>query len=161
MSVPDPVGISSQDARVEFEAEATPEDMAGVINNALILIRDDIQRLAALVQNQGTVYFSSGNHKCPAIGNGVVQVWAVSDTATTGSTGANYHTLRLYRNGAAANGQTYDTRRTEVPSYKGGAYLGETSVAEGDILALNLATTGAPTALTTANFSLRCKLREK
>lgn len=162
MSGPDPVGISSQDARVQWDAEATPDSMGDDVNNALVLIRDDIQRLATLVQGSNTIWFSSGNHKAPAIGKGVVQVWAVSDTATSGSTGAAYHTLTLYRNGAAANTQTYDTRRTEVPAYRGGAYLGESSVGTGDILSLNLAVTGAPApTLTTANFSLLCKLREK
>lgn len=153
------VATSSQDARVEFDDGATPEDMANSINDALILVRDDIQRLADLSAGK-TVYFGSGNHKAVSPGNGVVDVWAVSDTATTGSTGANYHTLTLYRNGAAANTQTYRTDRTEIVSYKGGNYLGQATVAEGDLLTINLATTGAPTALTTANLSLRCQLRE-
>lgn len=162
MSAPDPVGISSQDARVEFAEEDTPQDMATSINEALVLIRDDIQRLTGLVQREVTMRFGSGNHRCPSPGAGVVQVWAVSDTATTGSGAGDYHTLSLYRNGGAANTQTYDTRRVEVPSYRGGAYLGEATVAPGDVLALNLAVTGAPApTLTTANFSLVCILREK
>jgi hypothetical protein len=152
------VATSSQDARVEFSDDATPQDMAASVNDALILVRDDIQRIADLASNK-TVYFGSGNHKAVSLGNGVVEVYAVSDTATTGSTGANYHTLTLYRNGVAANTQTYRTDRTEIVSYKGGNYLGQSTVSEGDLLSINLATTGAPTALTTANLSLRCQLR--
>jgi hypothetical protein len=161
MSAPDPVGISSQGAQVEFRDDETQSEMARIINDTLTLFRDDIQRLAALAQNEATVWGSSGSHKWVATGNGVVQAWAVSDTATS-STGANYHTLTLYRNGAAANAQTYRTDRAEVPAYQGGAYLGEATVAIGDVLSLNLAVTGAPApTLTTANFSLLCKLREK
>jgi len=160
MSAPDPVGVSSQDARVEFEAGAKPEDMARGINAALLLIRDDILRLAQQVLGPATTTHGSGNHRWTASGAGIADVWAVSDTASTGSSGANYHTLSLFRNGAAANTVTYDTRRTEVDSYKGGNYLGQTTVSVGDMLVVNIATTGVPTALTTANFSLVCKLRE-
>ena len=160
MSAPDPVGISAQDARVTFQAEATPADMATAINAALALIRDDLQRLAQQVQAGSTAYHGTGAHRWTATGAGIADVWAISDTTTTGSTGANYHTLSLYRNGAAANTLTYDTRRTEVASYKGGNYLGQSAVAVGDMLTVNLATTGAPTTLTTANLTLLCKLRE-
>jgi hypothetical protein len=154
------VATSSQDARVTFKEGDTPEDMASNANDALLLIRDDIQRLAAILSGGVTKSVTSGNHKLPSPGNGIADVWAVSDTATTGSTGGNYHTLTLYRNGAAANTMTYDTRRTEVVAYQGGNYLGQATVGDGDLLTVNLATTGAPTALTAANLSLRCKLRE-
>lgn len=160
MSGPDPVGISAQDARVQFGPEASPDEMARQTNDALSLIRDDLQRLAQQVQAGATVWLGSGNYRLVATADGIADVWAVSDTATTGSTGANYHTLSLYRNGAAANTVTYRTDRTEVIAYQGGNYLGQATVGIGDVLALNLATTGAPTALTTDNFCLLCQLRE-
>lgn len=154
------VATSSQDARVSFGKDDKPEDMATNTNEALLLIRDDIQRLASVLSGGVTKVVTSGNHKLPSPGNGIADVWAVSDTATTGSTGAAYHTLSLYRNGALANTITYRTDRTEVAAYQGGNYLGQATVGEGDLLSVNIATVGAPTALTTANLSIRCRLRE-
>jgi len=160
-SATDPVGIGSQDARVQFTDTDTPESMGQKINDVLILMQTDLQKLAALQQSSPISYAGSGNFKWVSPIAGQAEVWAVSDTATAGSTGIAYHVLTLYRNGAAAVTQTYDTRQTEVPKYLGGAYLGQTSVAVGDVLSLNLAVTGAPApTLTTANFSLLLKLRE-
>lgn len=155
------VATSSQDSRVEFDPEATPEDMANKINDALILVRDDIQRLASAFGNGAIIVLSSGNYRLPATASGQARVWAISDTATTGSTGANYHTLTLTRNGLAVGTMTYDTRRTEIPSYLDGCYLGETTVGERDVLAVAVAVTGAPApALSTDNFCLFCVITE-
>jgi hypothetical protein len=161
MSGPNPVGISSQDAKVAFTDDTSLPDAAEDINRALGLVRDDLQRLAGQNQPGKPYYAGSGNFRWMSPVSGQVRVWAVSDTATAGSTGAAYHTLTLYRNGAAANTQTYDTRRAEVPKYLGGAYLGEATASVGDVLYLNLAVTGAPApTLTTANFTLLCQVRE-
>lgn len=154
------VATASQDARVTFKEGDAPEDMATSVNEALLLIRDDIQRLAGILAGGVTLSVTSGSYRLVAPANGIADVWAVSDTATTGSTGANYHSLSLYRNGAAANATVYRTDNTEVYAYLGGVYLGQSTVGEGDVLTVNIATTGAPSSLTTTNLSLRCKLRE-
>lgn len=154
------VATSSQDARVTFREDDTPDDMAINVNEALLLIRDDIQRLAGILAGGVTLSVTSGSYLLVAPANGIADVWAVSDTATTGSTGASYHALSLYRNGAAANTTVYRTDNTEVYACLGGVYLGQATVGEGDVLTVNVATTGAPSSLTTANLSLRCKLRE-
>jgi len=156
----DPVSTSSQDARIETSADDTVEDLGGKVYDALVLVRDDIQRLAGQVTKSVTANLGSGNHRLTATLPGIARVFAISDTATAGSTGANYHTLSLLRNGLAPITLTYDTRRVEVPKYLGGCYLGEIPVTSGDILALNLVVTGAPApTLTTANFCLLCTVR--
>lgn len=154
------VATSSQDAYVELLEGDAPDVMSRKLNEALLLVRDDIQRLASLAKVGASTVITSGNHKLPSPGSGIADIWAVSDVTTTGSTGGNYHVLTAYRNGAAANTITYDTRRTEITAYQGGVYLGQSSVADGDLLSINLSTTGTPTALTLSNLSLRCKLRE-
>jgi len=157
---PNPVGISSQGARVEVAEDASVTDLADKINDALRLVRDDIQRLAGLVTKSVTVETASGNFRLPMTKTGIARTWAISDTATAGSTGAAYHTMTLLRNGVAPITLTYDTRRVEVPKYLGGVYLGETAVNAGDVLAVNLVVTGAPApTLTTANFCLRSIVR--
>lgn len=159
-SVPNPVGISSQGARIDVPDDASVTDLADKINDALRLIRDDIQRLAGLVTKSVTITLGSGDYRLPITKTGIARTWAISDTATAGSTGAAYHTLTLLRNGVAPITLTYDTRRIEVPKYLGGAYLGETAVNAGDVLAVNLVVTGAPVpTLTTANFCLLCTVR--
>lgn len=160
MSGPDPVGISSQDARLELSQDDTPDAIGQKVNDILVLIRDDIQRLAGLVTKSVTITISSGNHRLPMTMAGIAQTWAISDTATTGSTGAAYHTLSLLRNGVAPLTQTYDTRRTEIPAYLGGCYLGETAVDVNDVLAVSVAVTGAPApTLSTDNFCLLSVVR--
>jgi len=159
-SARDPVATSSQDARLTFEEGDEVKNVVDKTNEALALVRDDIQRLAGIATKAVDVVITSGTYRLPMTASGIAEFWAISDTATTGSTGANYHTISLRRNGAAANTITYRTDRVEMPAYLGGAYLGSSPVGQGDVMAVNIATTGAPTALTTANLSLLCKLRE-
>lgn len=159
-SAPDPVGVGSNGTEVTFGAGATPEMMREQINAALDQVKTDIQRLAGLTQKGVTAPVSSGTPRLVAPGSGVLRVTVISDTATAASTAANYHTFTLRRNGVAANGQTADTRRAEVPAYLGGAYLGEVATAQGDIISVSVTVTGAPSpVLTTANLSLSCTLR--
>lgn len=159
-SARNPVGISSQDARIEFAEDDTPEDLARKVNDALVLVRDDIQRLAGLVTKSVTDTISTNGLQIPMTMAGTASLWAISNTATAGSTGAAYHTLTLTRNGIVVGTQTYDTRRAEILAYKGGNYVGQVQVGVGDILAATLAVTGAPApTLTTANFCLLCTVR--
>lgn len=160
-SGPDPVAVTSQDARVEFDAKDTPEMTVNKVNDALTLIRDDIQRLAGSMSTSIEVILSSGNFRLAMTATGIADFWAISNTATTGSTGAAYHVLTLKLNGTTPLTLTYDTRRVEIPAYLGGAYIGQIPVSYGDIATVALAVTGAPApTLTTDNFCLLCKLRE-
>jgi hypothetical protein len=156
----DPVGVSCQDAGVVFDDETKPVDMDTQINEAFTLFKADIQRLAGLTSKSATVTVGSGTHRLIAPASGILRVVVVSDTATAGSTGAAYHTFTLKRNGVVANTLSFDTRRGELPAYLGGGYIGEATVATGDVITVSLAVTGAPApTLTTANLCLSCTLR--
>lgn len=159
-SARDPVGISSQDSRIELTEDASVSDLTAKANEALRLIRDDIQRLAGLVTKNFTTVLSSGGWRLPMTATGIASLWAISDTPTTGSTGISYHVLTMTRNGIVVGNITYDTRRAEIPAYRGGCYLGQVAVSNGDVLAVSIAVTGGPApTLTTANFCLLSTVR--
>lgn len=148
-----PIGVSSQFAEVEFDPIADSAAWERSVNNALGLVKDDIQLLAA--RRFPVVPITSGTYRLVIPANGQAQVYAISDTATSGSTGGNYLVLSATRNGTTPLQLTYDTRRTEVFAYLGGMYLGELTVSTGDVITVAIAVTGAPTPiLTTANFSM-------
>lgn len=160
MSAPDPVAVSSNDARIDWKEDVTPDQMGRDVNDALLLIRNDIQRIAGYALTKNVTY-DSGSYRVAVNGVGVANVWAVFDTATASSDGSNYHVVTLLRNGIAANSLTYDTRNAEIFSYQGGVYLGEVNVTIGDILSVDISVTGSPSpSLTTANTIIRYRLRE-
>lgn len=154
----DPVAITSQFVEVEFEPDAEPSTWEDSVNKALGLVKDDLQRLAGRPFPVPTV--TSGSYRVVMPLSGQARVYAVSDIITSGSTGANYHSLSATRNGVAPLTLRYDTRRTEVIAYRGGMYLGELTVSTGDMVAVAIATTGAPTPLTLANFGLLIDVTE-
>src|SRR4051812_39275599 len=135
-SARDPVGVSSQDARIDPSADDTPEDLARKVNDALVLVRDDIQRLAGLASKSVTTTMSSGNYRLIATASGLASVWAISDT-TTVSTGANFYLMTLRRNGVTANTIVYKTANTEAKAYAQ-CFLGQVAVAAGDLLEMSL-----------------------
>ena len=150
-----PVGIKSQNARVDIKEGDKPEVITSKVNDALALIRDDIQRLAGLTQKNSTIIMSGSGSKLPVTTAGVARVFAISDTATASSDGSNYHVLTLLRNGVTPVTMTYDTRNTEIPAYLGGCYIGEVAVGVKDVLSVSVAVTGSPSpSLSTDNFCL-------
>ena len=156
----DPVAVSSQGVTVVFAADEKPEGMADQINDALGALKEDIQRLAGQTSKGVTTPASSGTYRLVAQASGIMRAYAVSDTATAGSTGAAYHIFNLQRNGVSVGIMNFDTRRAEMPAYLGGAYLGEVTVSASDVISIAIAVTGAPVpTLTTANLCLSCTLR--
>lgn len=153
-----PIAITSQFAQAEFDPAGTPQDWSESVNQALGLITDDLQRLAG--RQPPGFPITSGTYRAVMPANGQARVYAISDTASSGSTGGNYLVLSAKRNGTTPLTLTYDTRRTEIYAYLGGMYLGELTVSTGDVVTVAIAITGAPTALTTANFSLQILLKE-
>jgi hypothetical protein len=85
-SARDPVATSSQDARLAFEEGDEVKDVVDKTNEALSLVRDDIQRLAGLATKAVDVVITSGTYRLPMTASGIAEFWAISDTATTGST---------------------------------------------------------------------------
>lgn len=153
------VAITSQDARVEADKLDTPEHIAEQVNAALQLVRDDLTRLSG----DGSVktVLTSGCFRLVSTATGRMDVWAISDTATAGSTGAAYHTLSIKVNGLTPLAQTYDTRRQEIPAYRSGVFLGQITVGYGDVVSVTIVVTGAPApTLTTANFCVLATLKE-
>jgi len=89
---------------------------------------------------------------------GRVRVYAVSDTATAGSSGVAYHIVKILRNGQDETGVGLDTRVAEIAAYTTYS-LGSLAVSAGTVLKVSVSVTGAPApTLSTANFSLRCDL---
>jgi hypothetical protein len=154
-----PIAISSQFAQAVLSPDSSPDEWQDSINAALGLITDDIQRIAGRTLPAAPIV--SGTHRAVMPASGQARVYAISDTATSGSTGGNYLALSATRNGTTPLTLTYDTRRTEVIAYRGGMYLGELTVSTGDVVTVAIAVTGAPTpVLTTANFSMLIFLKE-
>lgn len=149
----------SRGVTVELPEDPTPEALVKAVNRAIETITNDITRLAAHVQQPKSVPVTSGSSRLVVPYSGQATVYAICDTATSGSDGSNYYTLTLYRNGIAANTITAATSNKEYPQYQSGVALGAVSVGRGDVLSLNLATTGSPsTSIALSNFSILCLL---
>lgn len=136
--------------------------------DSLDLLRDDVQRLSCGTQVNKPVALSGYQRvACPF--SGQLRLTAISDAASTGSTGVNYMKIYGVKNGVGTsatgmggNGIVYDTSKKEVPLFLGGIYLGEISVARGDVIQVAVATTGAPAIpLAASNFTLLCTLKTK
>lgn len=158
MSDSTPIAISSQFVEVEFEDGAEASAWEASVNKALGLVKDDLQRLAGRPFPQRSL--TSGTHRMVMPVSGQARVYAISDKATFGSTGANYYQMQVTRNGVAPLLLDYDTRQTEIIAYRGGMYLGELTVSAGDMIAILLLAAGAPTPLTLSNFGLQIDLKE-
>jgi hypothetical protein len=141
------VGISSQNAKVEWDKNVSPNEMAEKINAALLLIKSDIQRLAGSNASKND-YGDSGSHRCCVNSAGVADVWAISDTATSGSSAGNKYVLSVQRNGSSGSPVTYDSSVNELFAYRGGLYLGQVTVGPGDVLSILVTKTGTPTPTT-------------
>lgn len=153
-----PIAITSQFVEVEFEADAGAAAWEASVNKALGLVKDDLQRLAG--RPMPALPVVSGSYRAVMPATGKARVYTISDTPSTGSSGANYIVLSATRNGTTPLSLRYDTRQTEIVAYRGGMYLGELTVSAGDVVAVAISTTGAPTALTLDNFSLLIDLKE-
>ena len=159
MSGNTPIAITSQFVQAEFDPASTPTEWAASVNEALELIVDDLQRLAG--RTESSLPVASGTYRMVMPANGQARVYAICDTATSGSDAFNYVALQLSRNGTLPLTLTYDSRRTEVFAYMGGIYLGEMPVSTGDVVAVAININGAPSpVLTTDNFSLLVFLKE-
>lgn len=116
------------------------------------LVKSDIQALCRAVGTSSVI--TSGQASVLAGANGTAKVYATSRVTTTGSTGANYHIITVKRNNTdGPDALGVDTRATEVAGYTV-LFFGTFPVAFGDRLDIVVATTGAPTALVAADWTL-------
>lgn len=116
-------------------------------------VRQDMRNLGKAV-GSAPLYLSGPRVIVPLQGLSQItaNVWAVTDTATAGSDGSNFHTLAAMRSGNLGN--AIDSSAAEFPAY-GPMWLGEFPVGFGDLLALSLVVTGAPVpVLTLDNFTV-------
>ena len=153
-----PVPVSS------ISASADDNETQGSLDS----LRDDIQRLSngTLVNKQ--LIFGGYQRICVPY-TGQLRLMAYSDAASTGSSGVNFMKIYGIKNGVGTsttgmggNGIVYDTSKKEVPLFQGGIYHGEIGVAQGDVIQVAVATTGAPTVpLAASNFTLLCTLKTK
>lgn len=119
-------------------------------------VKADLQQLSTLVGTSPSIPIAAGDRfLCPR--TGTAQFWVVSDTATV-SSAALYHTITCLRSGQSETGISLVTTANEIVAYQE-YFMGEIPVSQGNVIAVNVAVTGAPVpTLSSANFSLRCEL---
>lgn len=105
-----------------------------------------------------TVHLSGPFVVCPVAGQ--VRVYGTSLVAVPLS-GVNYYTIAGTRQGNASSLTTVGTNVMALPAYQE-VFLGEFTVAQGDVLGASFVATGAPApTLNTTNFVIRCELTER
>jgi hypothetical protein len=115
-------------------------------------VKSDIQTLCRAVGTASVI--TSAQASVLAGAAGVARVYGTSRVTTTGSSGANYHLVTVKRNNTdGPEGLGIDTRATEATGYTV-QYFGSFPVAFGDRLDISIATTGAPTALVAADWTI-------
>jgi hypothetical protein len=160
MSSREPVNVSCQDSWQPIEETVQQDELNKRISNNLGLIRDDIQRMATSINLKPQTTYASGNHRlvCPVAG--IAEIIAITDTSTSLSTGVNYNTIGVTRNGLAIF-SFVTASGAEFSSFGSGKRLGKIAVAKGDVLALTVALSGAPSiSLLLGNLMLLINLQD-
>lgn len=124
-------------------------------------VKADLQTLSTLVRRDNVLHLTGSDRLVvPEAGN--ADLYTVCDTATTSSSTA-YHTITCLRSGQdiatiTDQANTLVTTANELVAYRE-YFMGTMPVTPGNVLAVNVAVTGAPSpTLSSANFSLRCEL---
>ena len=119
-------------------------------------VKADLQSLSVLVGQETTIPVCGGD-RLPMPETGTAQFWVSSNTATV-STATAYHTITCLRSGQSETGISLVTSANELVAYQE-YFMGEIPVSQGNTIAVSVVVTGAPVpTLSSANFSLRCKL---
>lgn len=160
----EPVSVSCQDSWQALDDGLEQKELNTRISANLTLMRDDIQRSATSLNQNPANVFTSGNHRLVCPRAGMADIWLLSDTATTGSTGVDFMLIRLARNGVTQFNLPYIFQcraNNEFPAYSGGIYYGKLALALGDVLTVVPFANGIPvTPLTIANFMVRISLQD-
>jgi hypothetical protein len=124
-------------------------------------VGQDLRTIAMRMQAMQSPTPITGGYRASMPYAGVCDVYARSDTATAGSNGTNYHIVNATQNGQAYLANQTDTRQHEIAAYTD-LYLGQFKVGQGDVIAIKVAVTGAPSpTLSVNNFSIRCNLVQR
>ncbi len=119
-------------------------------------VKADLQQLSTLVGQATSIDIAAGD-RFLVPQTGTAQFWASSDTSTV-STATAYHTITCLRSGQSETGISLVTSANELVAYQE-YFMGEIPVSQGNTVAVSVTVTGAPVpTLSSANFSLRCKL---
>ena len=122
-------------------------------------VKADLQNLSVLTGQETTIDIAAGDRFLMPQ-TGTAQFWASSNTATVSSPG-NYHTITCLRSGQSETGISLVTTDNELVAYQE-YFMGEIPVSQGNMIETSVVVTGAPApTLSSANFSLRCKLTPK
>lgn len=119
-------------------------------------VKADLQQLSTLVRQDAAIDIAAGD-RFLVPQTGIAQFWTSSNT-TTVSSAALYHTVTCLRSGQSETGISLVTSANEIVAYQE-YFMGEIPVSQGNTIAVSVTVTGAPVpTLSSANFSLRCKL---
>ena len=119
-------------------------------------VKADLQNLSVLAGQEATIDIAAGD-RFLVPQTGTAQFWTSSNTATV-STATAYHTITCLRSGQSETGISLVTSANELVAYQE-VFMGEIPVSQGNTIEVSVAVTGAPSpTLSSANFSLRCKL---
>lgn len=142
--------LQSQDAVFDAENPTWLED-----------IKTDLQTLSILSRRESLIHLSGGDRLVVPV-DGTANLYTVCNAATVSSS-TQYHTITCLRSGQALStftdtANTLVTSSNELVAYEE-YFMGTIPVSQGNVLAVNVAVTGAPTpTLSNDNFSLRCEL---
>lgn len=140
-----------QTPQVALQSTASQFDAAG-----FEAVKTDLQHLALNVPSAIIRLAGADRFDCPVAGSATV--YCVSDTATVGDNGTNYHTVSILKSGGSPGTSTSTKLGTQIGQYQE-LTLGTFPVSRGNLLKLSVAVTGAPTpTLSVANFALRCDI---
>lgn len=124
-------------------------------------VKTDLQTLSTSVRQDNVLHLTGGDRLVIPL-NGNADIYTVPNQGTTSSSTA-YHTITCVRSGQAFSTFTDSaisllTTASELVAYQE-YFMGTIPVSQGNVIAVNVAVTGAPTPLLSPdNFSLRCVL---
>lgn len=119
-------------------------------------VKADMQTLSVLATQDNTIHIAAGD-RFLVPRTGTAQLFMSVNLATVSSSTA-YHTITCVRSGQFETGISLVTTANELVAYQE-YFMGEIPVSQGNTIAVSVAVTGAPSpTLSSANFSLRCKL---
>ena len=132
---------------------ASPENPGPMLE----LVKADFREVARIINDSGLVYLSAPDRVAMPF-SATVEVYILTNVATAGSTGVDYHTIVSRRSGQPEGQVSIDTRNAEMKAYSA-YYCGTLKVGRGDIISYTLTVTGAPApTLTASNLTILCAL---
>lgn len=119
-------------------------------------VKADLQQISTVVGQEASISIAAGD-RFSVPQTGIAQFWTICNTSTV-STATAYHTITCLRSGQDETGISLVTTDNELVAYQE-YFMGEINVSQGNMIEVSVTVTGSPSpTLSSANFSLRCKL---